>query len=82
MTNLLNLTHTFRERPRFFFQPNINYLPMWPLWSCGRRASVVQAQRQIHGVFAGHHTAPLGRHVLTRLAVSIPWLEPLYGLRL
>jgi hypothetical protein len=41
--------------PRSFFsQLDINYLPMWALWSCGRRPSVVQAQRQIHRVFAGH----------------------------
>jgi hypothetical protein len=27
---------------------------LWTLWGCGRRGSVVQAQRQIHRVFAGH----------------------------
>ena len=26
---------------------------LWALWSCGRRAGVVQAQRQIHRAFAG-----------------------------
>src|ERR1700719_2174135 len=44
-----------RASPRSFFsQLDINYLPMWALWSCGRRACVVQAQRQIHRAFAGH----------------------------
>jgi len=44
-----------RASPRSFFsQLDINYLPMWALWSCRRRACVVQAQRQIHRVFAGH----------------------------
>jgi hypothetical protein len=44
-----------RASPRWFFsQLDINYLPMWALWSCGRRACVVQAQRQIHRAFAGH----------------------------
>ena len=32
---------------------NVNYLMLWALWSCGRRAGVVQAQRQIHRAFAG-----------------------------
>src|SRR5580700_174743 len=44
-----------RASPRSFFsQLDINYLPMWALWRCRRRACVVQAQRQIHRVFAGH----------------------------
>src|SRR5712671_2945014 len=30
---------------------------MLALWSCGRRRSVVQAQRQIHRVFAGSYAA-------------------------
>jgi hypothetical protein len=51
-----------RASPRSFFsQLDINYLPMWALWSCGRRACVVQAQRQIHRAFAGHFRPPLAR---------------------
>jgi len=34
---------------------------MLALWSCGRRAGVVQAQRQIHRAFAGQ----LRRHLRT-----------------
>jgi hypothetical protein len=30
---------------------DINHLLLWALWGCGRRASVVQAQRQIHRAF-------------------------------
>ena len=30
---------------------------MLALWSCGRRRSVVQAQRQIHRAFAGSYAA-------------------------
>ena len=35
---------------------------LWALWSCGRRAGVVQAQRQIHRAFAGQ----LRRHYALR----------------
>ena len=34
-----------RASPRSFFsQLDINYLPMWALWSCGRRACVVRSK--------------------------------------
>src|SRR5690349_3313018 len=38
---------------------------MLALWSCGRRRSVVQAQRQIHRAFAG--SAPPLTHLVTRV---------------
>src|SRR5258705_3766342 len=38
---------------------NVNYLMLWALWSCGRRAGVVQAQRQIHRAFCWPATPPL-----------------------
>jgi hypothetical protein len=41
----------------WFFSTQINCSPMWALWSCGRRTSVVQAQRQIHRVLAATYTA-------------------------
>ena len=37
-----------RQPSLVLFPIYINNLPMWALWSCGRRVSVVQAQRQIH----------------------------------
>ena len=44
---------------------------MLALWSCGRRAGVVQAQRQIHRAFAGqlrrHFTHFVARVMLIRL---------------
>jgi hypothetical protein len=43
-----------RQPSLVLFPLHINNLPMWALWSCGRRVSVVQAQRQIHRVFVGH----------------------------
>ena len=37
---------------------------MLALWSCGRRGSVVQAQRQIHRAFAGSDAATYAlRHI-------------------
>ena len=45
---------------------NVNYSLLWALWSCGRRAGVVQAQRQIHRAFAGQLTPPL-THFVTRV---------------
>ena len=51
-----------RASPRSFFsQLDINSLPMWALWSCGRRACVVQAQRQIHRAFCWPLRPPLAR---------------------
>src|SRR5271167_4137180 len=41
------------------------------LWSCGRRAGVVQAQRQIHRAFAGQ----LRRHLRTSSHASC-WSAP------
>jgi hypothetical protein len=38
-------------RPSRPFLTHINCSPMEALWSCGRRTSVVQAQRQIHRAF-------------------------------
>ena len=40
---------------------------LWALWSCGRRAGVVQAQRQIHRAFAGQ----LRRHLRTSSHASV-----------
>ena len=55
-----------RASPRSFFsQLDINYLPMWALWRCRRRACVVQAQRQIHRV------------LLAACTSFDPWLEPM-----
>ena len=46
-----------RQPSLVLFPLNINNLPMWALWSCGRRVSVVQAQRQIHRVLLATDTA-------------------------
>jgi hypothetical protein len=40
--------------PKDLFPHRKSCLLLWTLWSCGRRASVVQAQRQIHRVIAGY----------------------------
>ena len=54
------------------FLIHINNLPMWALWSCGRRISVVQAQRQIHRV-CWPPTPPLARQcVLAALHADNP----------
>src|SRR5467141_3214018 len=46
-----------RQPSRVLFPIYVNNLPMWALWSCGRRVSVVQAQRQIHRVLLATDTA-------------------------
>src|SRR3982074_1950644 len=46
-----------RQPSLVLFPIYINSLPMWTLWSCGRRVSVVQAQRQIHRVLLATDTA-------------------------
>jgi hypothetical protein len=46
---------------------------MLALWSCGRRAGVVQAQRQIHRAFAGSSAAAYAlrqRVMLIRLVIG------------
>ena len=46
---------------------------MLALWSCGRRAGVVQAQRQIHRAFAGSSAAAYAlrqRVMLIRLSIG------------
>src|ERR1700736_1062706 len=51
-------SYGLRASPRLIlFLIHINNLPMWALWSCGRRVSVVQAQRQIHRVLLATDTA-------------------------
>ena len=52
---------------------NLNQcLLMLALWSCGRRAGVVQAQRQIHRAFAGSSAAPYAlRQRVMLIALSI-----------
>jgi hypothetical protein len=37
-----------RPSPSSFSFFDINHWLLWALWGCGRRAGVVQAQRQIH----------------------------------
>ena len=47
--NLLPLPHrALLEFELLFPLFDISYLLLWALWGCGRRARVVQAQRQIH----------------------------------
>src|ERR1700730_7850528 len=54
-----------RQRSLLLLPTQPKLLPMWALWSCGRRASVVQAQRQIHSVLCWPPTPPLaGQRVL------------------
>src|SRR5947207_15336373 len=54
---------------------NVNYLMLWALWSCGRRAGVVQAQRQIHRALAGQlRTYALRR---TRMLIRLIHFPPM-----
>src|SRR3981081_3904020 len=46
-----------RQPSLVLFPVYINNLPTWTLWSCGRRVSVVQTQRQIHRVLLATDTA-------------------------
>jgi hypothetical protein len=55
------LTGLLAEPQLPFSIPIQNASLMLALWSCGRRAGVVQAQRQIHRAFAGQ----LRRHLRT-----------------
>ena len=48
---LLPSPHCSPGRPSRPFLTHINSSPMEALWSCGRRTSVVQAERQIHRAF-------------------------------
>jgi hypothetical protein len=58
VTELAAASYGLRASPRLiFFLIHINNLPMWALWGCGRRVSVVQAQRQIHRVLLATDTA-------------------------
>ena len=58
VTELAAASYGLRASPRLIlFLIHINNLPMWALWSCGRRVSVVQAQRQIHRVLLATDTA-------------------------
>src|SRR5580704_16328205 len=58
VTELAAASYGLRASPRLIlFLIHINNLPMWALWSCGRRISVVQAQRQIHRVLLATDTA-------------------------
>ena len=51
LTSGLPLPHwSFQAGPQLLFRFSNQSLLMLALWSCGRRASVVQAQRQIHRV--------------------------------
>ena len=51
LTSGLPLPHwSFQAGPQLLFCFSNQSLLMLALWSCGRRASVVQAQRQIHRV--------------------------------
>ena len=84
------LTDLLAEPQLLFSIPN-QCLLMLALWSCGRRAGVVQAQRQIHRAFAGQKTrsrAPcswprsndlqrrrLGPFDLTRCTAQRRWVE-------
>ena len=52
-----------RPAPAPLLNPNNQCLLMLALWSCGRRAGVVQAQRQIHRAFAGRLAPPLTHFV-------------------
>src|SRR5262249_51907014 len=54
-----------------FFSTQINWLTDVALWSCGRRTSVVQAQRQIHRVLAPYTVG--GQR--TRFAIEIAALR-------
>src|SRR5258705_13519480 len=56
-----------RPEPQLLFCLINQCLLMLALWSCGRRSSVVQAQRQIHRVLLA--ACPP--------TVSDPWLEPI-----
>jgi len=48
-SNLLLLPHrALPESELLFLLFDISCLLLWALWGCGRRARVVQAQRQIH----------------------------------
>ena len=49
---LLSRPYCSAGQPSRSFLTQINWSPMWAVWSCGRRTSVVQAQRQIHRVLA------------------------------
>jgi hypothetical protein len=56
---------SFQAGPQLLFCFSNQSLLMLALWSCGRRASVVQAQRQIHRV------------LLAACTSFDPWLEPM-----
>ena len=60
-----------RPAPAPLLNPN-QCLLMLALWSCGRRAGVVQAQRQIHRAFAGSSAAAYAlRQRVMLIALSI-----------
>src|SRR6266853_210316 len=46
---------------------------MLALWSCGRRAGVVQAQRQIHRAFAGSSAAAYALRQRVMLIRLVDW---------
>ena len=48
-------------------------LLMLALWSCGRRAGVVQAQRQIHRAFAGSSAAAYALRQRVMLIRLVDW---------
>src|ERR1700747_2529266 len=54
---MLPLPHWPPAGPQLVFHFINQCLLMLALWSCGRRAGVVQAQRQIHRAFAGSSAA-------------------------
>ena len=59
-----------RPAPAPLLNPKSKCLLMLALWSCGRRRSVVQAQRQIRRAFAGSYAATYAlRH--TRLRIRL-----------
>ena len=49
---------------------------MLALWSCGRRAGVVQAQRQIHRAFAGSYAAAYALRHTRHAAPPYPLAAP------
>ena len=79
--------HWSPGQPSCSFLTQINCSPMWALWSCGRRTSVVQAQRQIHRVAGPVHrlwpeNASSDRDCGTTVDGIVPlrcdpWLEPI-----
>jgi hypothetical protein len=60
-----------RPEPQLPFRFPNQCLLMLALWSCGRRRSVVQAQRQIHRAFTGSYAATYA--LVTRVTLIRHW---------